>query len=163
MEVRGTETTRRLEDQRLDEEAAESELAGSAPLEADADSDSDTERAPTGRITSVQHSGMSRRQLAFISPRLGLLNNIPFVIPFETRVSVFRQLVNNDFQREYDVLQNGPRDPLTHRRAGQTATIRRDHVADDGFAHLHSLGGSQMKMRLQIQFVDEYGNRKFCL
>lgn len=99
---------------------------------------------------------MSRRQLAFLSPRLGLLNNIPFVIPFETRVSVFRQLIWNDRQREANLSRTSVRDPFM-RQPGQRATIRRGHVADDGFQLLHNLGSHGMKQRLQIQFVDEFG------
>lgn len=35
----------------------------------------------------------SKHQVAYLSPRLGIPNNIPFVIPFELRVSIFRSFV----------------------------------------------------------------------
>lgn len=35
----------------------------------------------------------SKRQMASISPRLGLLNNLPMTVPFITRLEVFRQFV----------------------------------------------------------------------
>jgi len=35
----------------------------------------------------------TKRQMAYISPRLGLLNNLPMAVPFQTRVEVFRQFV----------------------------------------------------------------------
>ena len=35
----------------------------------------------------------SKRQMAYISPRLGLLNNLPMAVPFQTRLEVFRQFV----------------------------------------------------------------------
>ena len=41
-----------------------------------------------------------KRQLANISPRLGILDNIPFVIPFEVRINIFREYVRNDRERE---------------------------------------------------------------
>lgn len=36
---------------------------------------------------------ISKRQMAFISPRLGLLNNLPMTVPFETRVEIFQQFI----------------------------------------------------------------------
>ena len=35
----------------------------------------------------------TKRQLAYISPRLGLLNNLPMTVPFMTRLEVFRQFI----------------------------------------------------------------------
>ena len=35
----------------------------------------------------------TKRQMAYISPRLGLLNNLPMTVPFRTRLEVFRQFV----------------------------------------------------------------------
>jgi ubiquitin-protein ligase E3 C len=35
----------------------------------------------------------TKRQMAYISPRLGLLNNLPMAVPFQTRLQVFRQFV----------------------------------------------------------------------
>lgn len=35
----------------------------------------------------------SKRQVAFMSPRLGLLNNLPMAVPFVVRLKVFDQLV----------------------------------------------------------------------
>lgn len=35
----------------------------------------------------------SRRTMAFLSPRLGLLNNLPMTVPFQTRAEVFRGFI----------------------------------------------------------------------
>ena len=35
----------------------------------------------------------TKRQMAFLSPRLGLLNNLPMAVPFKTRLEVFRLFV----------------------------------------------------------------------
>jgi ubiquitin-protein ligase E3 C len=43
---------------------------------------------------------LNKRQLANISPRLGILDNIPFVIPFEVRIKIFREYVYNDKKRD---------------------------------------------------------------
>lgn len=36
---------------------------------------------------------LSKRQMAYLSPRLGLLNNLPMTVPFVTRLEIFRQFV----------------------------------------------------------------------
>jgi ubiquitin-protein ligase E3 C len=89
--------------------------------------------------------------MAFISPRLGVLNNIPFAIPFETRVEIFRQWIANDaHQLGLDDFYLRPK----HR-----ATIRRTSVAQDGFDQLGGLGRA-LKERVAITFVDEWGNEE---
>ena len=73
---------------------------------------------------------MSQRQVALLSPRLGVLNNIPFAIPFEVRVSIFRHFVENDLiMRGYD----GGRDRFRHTTR---ITVRRESIAQDGFDRL---------------------------
>jgi hypothetical protein len=52
-----------------------------------------------------------KRQVAYMSPRLSVLNNIPIAIPFKTRVSIFRYFVGND------MLNHGVD---RHRRTGRT-------------------------------------------
>ncbi|KAK0549403.1 ubiquitin-protein ligase (E3) [Tilletia horrida] len=92
---------------------------------------------------------LTASMMAFLSPRLGVLNNIPFVIPFDVRVEIFRQFIRNDRAR-FDVDRY---DPMDLRRP---VSIRRGHVAEDGFRGLHRFG-SALKQRIQIQFVDEFG------
>ncbi|GES88691.1 HECT-domain-containing protein [Rhizophagus clarus] len=91
---------------------------------------------------------LNKRQLANISPRLGILDNIPFVIPFEVRIKIFREYVDNDKKRDrhYDVFPH----PRTR------VTIRRTSVFEDGFTHLNALG-SGLKSPVAIQFIDEFG------
>lgn len=91
---------------------------------------------------------LSKGRLAVISPRLGLLNNIPFVIPFEQRVEIFRMFVNNDKKRNnVDEFYSRPK---------AAATVRRDHMFEDGFDQLGSLG-VELKSKVAISFVDEFG------
>ena len=78
----------------------------------------------------------SKTKLALLSPRLGVLNNIPFVIPFEQRVEIFRMFVQNDRSRNnLDFFI----------RPASEVDIRRDNVFEDGFDHLYSLGKSERK------------------
>ncbi|KAH8928415.1 HECT-domain-containing protein [Atractiella rhizophila] len=93
----------------------------------------------------------SRGAKSVFSPRLAVLNNIPFVIPFELRVAIFREFVFLDQRRnnisDYTFL------------SGHRVTIRRNHVAEDGYAHLNTLG-SALKGRIQIVFYDQFGNEE---
>ncbi|KAI7903093.1 uncharacterized protein BX663DRAFT_536455 [Cokeromyces recurvatus] len=92
---------------------------------------------------------LSKGRLAIISPRLGLLNNIPFVIPFEQRVEIFRMFVNNDKKRNHI-------DEFYNRPNKASATVRRNHIFEDGFNALHTLG-IELKNKIFISFVDEFG------
>ena len=115
---------------------------------------------------------LSKRQLALISPRLGVLNNsqsltsffpgkdahlfllrpttVPFVIPFETRVAIFRQFIDTDYRKlATDSDSFVP-------RARHRAVVRRNHLAEDAYTHLNGLG-SDLKKRIEIVFIDEHG------
>lgn len=57
------------------------------------DDDSHTRTAVTLPRWAKTRQQYSKRQMAYISPRLGLLNNLPMTVPFRTRLEVFRQFV----------------------------------------------------------------------
>ncbi|KAK8847462.1 hypothetical protein IAR55_005320 [Kwoniella newhampshirensis] len=90
----------------------------------------------------------TKRQMAYISPRLGLLNNLPMAVPFQTRLEVFRSFIHTDKAR-LGIDYHG-------RRFRNSATIRRDRIAQDGFNELAELGPN-LKGRVEITFVDQYG------
>lgn len=89
----------------------------------------------------------TKRQMAQMSPRLGVLNNIPFAIPFEVRVSIFRHFVLNDLRKHGDDLHS-----LRYNRT--IVSIRRDHISEDGF---DKLGDADLKGHVQITFIDKFG------
>ncbi|GAA5908908.1 hypothetical protein JCM8208_005615 [Rhodotorula glutinis] len=95
---------------------------------------------------------LSKRQLALVSPRLGVLQNVPFVIPFETRVAIFRQFVSSDFQR----LGLGDATSFSARSRHRAVVRRGNHLAEDAFKQLNGLG-AELKKRVEIVFVDEHG------
>ncbi|KAF9974745.1 hypothetical protein BGZ73_001800 [Actinomortierella ambigua] len=98
-------------------------------------------------ITERTNRRLRTTQLARLSPRLGVLNNIPFVIRFEDRIAIFRAFVESDQERT----------PWAFAFMHQSrAVIRRDHVFEDGFDHLNPLG-SKLKGKVSISFVDQYG------
>ncbi|CAG8446325.1 9918_t:CDS:10 [Funneliformis caledonium] len=92
---------------------------------------------------------LDKMQIANISPRLGILYNIPFVIPFEERVKIFREFVQNDRERNINRA-----DLFMQPRA--RVSIRRNSVFEDGFSNLNALG-SGLKSPIAIQFIDEFG------
>ncbi|KAF8531258.1 hypothetical protein JB92DRAFT_2852681 [Gautieria morchelliformis] len=118
------------------------------------------------RIFLPRHrrNGLSPRQLAQISPRLGILNNIPFAIPFEVRVEIFRHFIGNDFQRTFNQLHV---EGLSHMNAidmlnrppRKKATVRRGNIAQDGYDQLSSMG-AELKGPVEIQFIDQFGQEE---
>ncbi|TRM60846.1 HECT-domain-containing protein [Schizophyllum amplum] len=93
---------------------------------------------------------LSKRQIAAMSPRLGVLNNIPFAIPFEVRVSIFRHFVANDMLARGRSVNRYAYGPGQRTRA----EIRRGRVAEDGFDRL---GDADLKAPLEIAFIDQFG------
>lgn len=100
----------------------------------------------------VQPAGarpLTRRTLADLSPRLGVLNNIPFAIPFESRVKIFRSFIEND---RHSI---GVDTRSIFRRT--RATVRRGHVAEDGF---DKLSEANLKHPIEIAFIDQFGEQE---
>ncbi|CAG8528220.1 16186_t:CDS:10, partial [Cetraspora pellucida] len=81
-----------------------------------------------------------------VSPRLGVLHNIPFVIPFDERVKIFRQFIRNDRERHIHAIF----EPRTR------VTIHRSKIFEDGFDQLNAMG-ARLKNPVAIQFIDEFG------
>lgn len=117
-------------------------------------SDDIRQQQPLARLQQLRAQGGVRNRhltalnLAFLSPRLGILNNVPFMIPFDVRVQIFRQFV------EIDAVKNGIHHDRPQRR--RAVKIRRGHVAQDGFASLAPLG-AEIKRPLEIIFIDQHG------
>ena len=76
-----------------------------------------------------------------------ILHSIPFVIPFNLRVSLFRAFVNHD---------RGGNDINTWMKPVTRVTIRRGRVFEDGYASINALG-PRLKGKVAITFVDKFG------
>ncbi|KAH7101855.1 HECT-domain-containing protein [Auriculariales sp. MPI-PUGE-AT-0066] len=112
----------------------------------------DTElTTPEELVSRGPRHTMSKRQVAFMSPRLGVLHNIPFALPFEVRVAIFRAFVLND-QRRLGI-------DMHHPGARHRIVIRRNRIAEDGFDHLNEMGAN-LKGSLAITFVDQFGQEE---
>ncbi|KAF9009589.1 hypothetical protein BDQ17DRAFT_1388399 [Cyathus striatus] len=89
-----------------------------------------------------------------LTPRLSILNNIPFALPFSTRVSIFRHFVANDMMSHgYSLGTRGWRLGMMGGGRHQVM-IRRGSVAEDGF---NKLSEADLKGQVEITFVDQFG------
>lgn len=142
----------------------------------DTDPDSDDDRAANGlplvgtqhahnlrrmeRLQSQQRRASKRRYLESVTPRLRILENMPFFIPFHTRVQIFRQFVTLD-----QTHRRGTDDPdlwrhlimqsTTGNISKHRATVRREQIFDDAYQQFYDLGEG-LKEPIQIRFVDKF-------
>ncbi|KAK6073929.1 ubiquitin-protein ligase e3 c [Seiridium cupressi] len=116
-----------------------------------------------------QHKRAQRENLlAQVGPKLEILRNMPFTIPFEVRVQIFRQFVQLDKskRRKGFVDADQWRMSVLHGPFGQhgtgrdvlgrhSATIKRGQLFHDAYDQFYSLGES-LKEPIQITFVDQF-------
>lgn len=147
----------------------------------DMDEDEDEEmttynRMPTGysaqalrieKLKAAHKLEQRKRLLAAVGPKLEILRNMPFVIPFDVRVKIFRKLVVLDKMRRRNgrldaeswrlQILNELHDPGRARdRLGRHhAKVRRGHVFDDAFEQFFQLREG-LKEPIQITFVDQF-------
>lgn len=112
----------------------------------------------------AQRKASRKRYLESVAPRLEILQNMPFFIPFHTRVQIFRQFVRHDQEKrrnghvDPDIWrqnmmfqpQNGgpPRDML----ARHHAKIKRGEEFIDAYDQFYDLG-ADLKEPIQITFM----------
>lgn len=118
-----------------------------------------------------QQKAARQKVLAAVGPRLEVLQNMPFVIPFETRVQIFREFVLRDqFRRRggnvdpdiwrMSIMQQAHMTPRSNRTGQELlgrhhAKIRRDQVFEDAYEQFYELGEG-LKEPIQITFVDQF-------
>ena len=113
------------------------------------------------RLQRQQRKTARRKYLESVTPRLEVLQNMPFFVPFSTRVQIFRQFVALD-----QVRRRGTADPdewrftLMNSQNGNIigrhrAKVRRKRVFDDAYEQFFDLG-EDLKEPIQIRFVDEF-------
>jgi len=78
-----------------------------------------------------------------------VLQHAPCLVPFQQRARVFQVLVFDDRAKVQDreSMRGGP---------NTFFSIRRDHIVEDGFDALNSLGEG-LKRRVRVQFVNQFG------
>ncbi|MCJ1472096.1 hypothetical protein MMC13_000743 [Lambiella insularis] len=114
------------------------------------------------RLKQQQRKAARRKHLETLAPRLAILQNMPFFIPFATRVEIFHEFVMLDQAKRRGGIVDAdlwrmlasntrPEDFEKHR-----ATIRRDHCFADAYAQFYDLGDG-LKEPIQISFQDQFG------
>ena len=120
------------------------------------------------RRLRAQRKASRQRYLQSVAPKLEILQNMPFIIPFHTRVETFRQFVymdqtkrrlgtvDPDLWRQNMMFQphaNGrtPQDMLSRHHA----KIKRTQEFEDAFEQFYELG-ADLKEPIQITFVDQW-------
>lgn len=133
----------------------------------------------TSRDRSIRHQQRLERQqqivsrkryLQAVAPRSEILQNMPFFIPFNTRVQIFREFVHRDqFRRRNGLVEDelwrinmaNAMMPGSHHNnlAKHTATVRRGHEFEDALDQFYSLGEG-LKEPIQISFMDQFGQQE---
>ncbi|XP_053680763.1 ubiquitin-protein ligase E3C [Anopheles nili] len=93
---------------------------------------------------------LSTKQIRSIT----ILREIPFVVPFNTRVGVFQGLVAADKLRTQGDLQGFLQGPSIH------LTVRRSHLYEDAFDKLSPTNEPDLRPKFRIEMVNSVGLRE---
>ncbi len=112
------------------------------------------------RLRKQQRKALKKKYLESVTPRLEILQNMPFFIPFITRVQIFREFVKLD-----QIRRRGTSDADSWRFAMMNssggnidkhrAKVRRESIFDDAYEQFYELGEG-LKEPIQIRFVDKF-------
>lgn len=117
-------------------------------------------------LRAQQRRAQRDRLLSVIGPKLEILRHMPFVIPFETRVQIFRQFIHIDKNKRRGGLDadqwrmtmiHNPLFPERDATRKHRGTVRRENEFEDAYEQFYDLGEG-LKEPLQIQFVDTFGD-----
>ncbi|KAH7319795.1 hypothetical protein B0I35DRAFT_478109 [Stachybotrys elegans] len=103
------------------------------------------------RMKAQQMRALRDRRMAELGPKLEVLKHMPFVVPFETRVMIFRQFIMLDRARRDGASYHFAMPPF----AKHHARIRRGNLFEDAYKQFYSLGDG-LKDPIQITFVDQF-------
>ncbi|KAK6496540.1 hypothetical protein TWF481_001542 [Arthrobotrys musiformis] len=156
-----------------EEEARQQELEQfSVPGDSDSDSGSGSDSDDISQtLPARRHGNFDKRDerttrynyLATITPRLAVIQNLPFLIPFRTRVSIFRDFVRLDQARrgsgDREVWRLSQPNHFQDHPGGKAkhhGMIHRDRIFEDAYDKFYTLGDG-LKEPIQITFVDSFG------
>lgn len=105
------------------------------------------------RLRAQQMRAQRDRKLAEMGPKLEILKHMPFVVPFETRVRIFRLFVQLDRARRggYQHYHMIP----VHRAERHHGKIRRGQLFEDAYREFYGLAEG-LKDPIQITFLDQF-------
>ncbi|KAL6918020.1 hypothetical protein ACHAPO_000171 [Fusarium lateritium] len=107
------------------------------------------------RLKAQQVRSQKERRLAEMGPKLEILKHMPYAVPFETRVMIFRQFINLDrSQRDGNSLMSFGSPFAKHH-----AQISRKQLFEDAYKQFYEIGDG-LKDPIQITFVDQFGTQE---
>ncbi|ODV95095.1 hypothetical protein PACTADRAFT_50917 [Pachysolen tannophilus NRRL Y-2460] len=92
-----------------------------------------------------------------VSSSLKILNNLPFLIPFDKRVEIFHFLIESDRERLNLNSNNFNFFNFSMQTPKLEANISRDNVLFDAFEAYGKLSGQNFKNQLSVQFFNQFG------
>ncbi|KAH8176782.1 HECT-domain (ubiquitin-transferase) domain-containing protein [Sarocladium implicatum] len=141
----------------VEEEQAQrdAELQDDSDSEEDASDSEDLYSASRTRTSMLRNWQRNRkeRRLAEIGPKLEVLKHMPFVVPFETRVKIFRKFIQMDREGR------GSSSFFMDANPRHAARIRRGRLFDDAYNAFFKIGDG-LKDLISITFVDKFGNNE---
>src|SRR6266702_1655068 len=99
-------------------------------------------------VPTLRSRLVSKRSISPLSPRFGMLNYIPFAIPFGARVNIFRSFIVNDKHNIGIDIR-----PFGQFHSHTRATVRPGHVAEDVFDKLRE---ADLKHLTAITFINQF-------
>ncbi|KAF4338303.1 ubiquitin ligase e3 C [Fusarium beomiforme] len=104
------------------------------------------------QLRAQQIRSLRERRLAEMKPKLEILKHMPFAVPFETRVHIFRQFIQLDREQRGDNSHSHFGSPF----AKHHAQISRKNIFEDAYKQFYEIGEG-LKDPIQITFVDQFG------
>ena len=83
--------------------------------------------------------------------QIDLLHNIPFIIPFENRISIFHRIVEEDKKKHQAGWGNYSSGNIV------SVTIRREYIYEDAFLQLTELRAPTLKEKLKVTLINYSG------
>ncbi|KAK4230121.1 hypothetical protein QBC38DRAFT_517455 [Podospora fimiseda] len=123
------------------------------------------QRTQLERAREMQRQAARENVRATTSPKLEILRNMPFIIPFQMRVTIFRQFIMLDKQRRReghtspDMWRFWMRQNHMAGLSRHQATIKRGEVLSTAKQQFWNLGEG-LKEPISITFQDEWGNEE---
>lgn len=156
----------------LSDEGSDGEDDDDAVMDEDDEEQADYGRMSVGyasqafrieRLKAAHRKEQRKRLLAAVGPKLEILRNMPFIIPFDVRVKIFRKLVTVDKTRRRNGMVEADQwrmlimnDGRGRDRLGRHhAKVRRGKVFEDAFEQFYELRDG-LKEPIQITFVDQF-------
>lgn len=111
------------------------------------------------QLQRQQRKASRQRYLQAVAPRLEILQNMPFIIPFTTRVKIFRRFIAIDQAKVRGGLDPDVFNFINPQSGRHQAKIRREHEFEDAYDQFYELGAA-LKQPISITFVDKFDQQE---